>query len=268
MTALGAEAINPKRDIRRGVLLSLAIQGLLAYVFEYVAANFFIGDQLTGKAADGSAVSGYDAVAASSAPLGDMMKVIGDQMLGTPARRWRSFWPLTVILALIGTTLACLNTGCARQLRDGPGQGAAVDSGRAPRPDTRRRTGASGCWSSFRRIFGAYGALNVDNLTKITLASNYRHLPRLWPDQPQSRWWPSRAGRAPTCSSTPSCRCSDLAANLLMLAAVLYLGIHGGGASATDAKIALGIVLVWLIAGIIWLVANSASSRQPILARQ
>ena len=32
VTALGAEAINPKRDVRRAVLLSLAIQGLFAYL--------------------------------------------------------------------------------------------------------------------------------------------------------------------------------------------------------------------------------------------
>ena len=53
ITALGAEAKDPKRDIRRGVLLSLVIQGLMAYMFEYFAANYFIGDQLQGVAADG-----------------------------------------------------------------------------------------------------------------------------------------------------------------------------------------------------------------------
>jgi amino acid transporter len=39
-TALGAEAKNPKRDIPRGVLLSLVIQGLFAYLLEYFAANY------------------------------------------------------------------------------------------------------------------------------------------------------------------------------------------------------------------------------------
>ena len=41
VTALGEEAKNPKKDIARGVLLSLTIQGLVCYLFEYFAANYF-----------------------------------------------------------------------------------------------------------------------------------------------------------------------------------------------------------------------------------
>src|SRR5579885_3251374 len=81
-TAFGAEAVNPKRDIPRAVILALVIQGLLAYLFEYFAANFAIADTLTGKASDGSVIKGLDAAAASSAPIGDMIRLIGDSMLG------------------------------------------------------------------------------------------------------------------------------------------------------------------------------------------
>jgi len=63
VTALGGEAINPKRDVRRAILLSLAIQGGVAYVIEYVAANFFVN---TGTV-PGSG-GGYAAAAASGAP--------------------------------------------------------------------------------------------------------------------------------------------------------------------------------------------------------
>ena len=38
VTAFGAEAINPKKDIRRAILLSLLIQGVFVYLFEYFAA--------------------------------------------------------------------------------------------------------------------------------------------------------------------------------------------------------------------------------------
>ena len=38
-TALGAEARNPKRDIPRGVILSLVIQAVIFYFLEYFAAN-------------------------------------------------------------------------------------------------------------------------------------------------------------------------------------------------------------------------------------
>src|SRR5258708_25939204 len=44
-TALAAEAKNPRRDIPRGVILSLVIQGLFAYLFEYFSANYALVDK-------------------------------------------------------------------------------------------------------------------------------------------------------------------------------------------------------------------------------
>ena len=46
VTAFGSEAINPKKDIRKAILLSLVIQGVFAYLFEYFAANYFVSTQL------------------------------------------------------------------------------------------------------------------------------------------------------------------------------------------------------------------------------
>ena len=43
VTALGAEAIHPEKDIKRGVLISLAIQGGICYLIQYFAANFAVG---------------------------------------------------------------------------------------------------------------------------------------------------------------------------------------------------------------------------------
>src|SRR5260370_29642869 len=43
VTALGAEAIKPETDIKKGVLLSLIIQAGICYLFEYFAANFAVG---------------------------------------------------------------------------------------------------------------------------------------------------------------------------------------------------------------------------------
>jgi APA family basic amino acid/polyamine antiporter len=267
ITALGAEAKDPKRDIRRGVLLSLVIQGLIAYMFEYFAANYFIGDQLTGVAADGkTAISGYDAVAASSAPLGDMIKVIGDQMLGHTGTALAIILAVTVILALIGTTLACLNT--AVRISYVMGKDGELPSvlgllhGQYATPHW-------GIWILVvvSAIFGAYGVLNVDNLTRITLASNFgtflvyglTNLIAL------IAFWGRPSASMLKHTIVPVL---GLAANLLMLLAVLYLGIHGGGASATDAKVALGIVVVWLVAGVVWMVGRSAHTQQPILVRQ
>jgi len=83
-TAFAAEAKNPKRDIPRAVIIALVVQGLFAYLIEYFAANFATSSALTGTAADGSTVTGLDAAAASSAPMGDLIQVIGDRVALRP----------------------------------------------------------------------------------------------------------------------------------------------------------------------------------------
>ncbi|HVR03664.1 MAG TPA: APC family permease [Polyangia bacterium] len=102
VTSMGEEAKNAKRDIPRAVLLSLGIQGLVCYLFEYFAANYFLN-------------SGYNmpAAAASGAPIGDMMVMVGTWLFGSysAGRAFMLVEAFTVFLALIGTTLACLNTG-------------------------------------------------------------------------------------------------------------------------------------------------------------
>jgi amino acid transporter len=102
VTAMGEEAKNPKKDIGRAVLLSLAIQGAVCYLFEYFAANYFLN-------------SGYTIsnAGASGAPIGDMMTLVGTWAFGSPAAG-KAFMLIeagTVFLALIGTTLSCMNTG-------------------------------------------------------------------------------------------------------------------------------------------------------------
>ncbi|HKV55516.1 MAG TPA: APC family permease [Candidatus Binataceae bacterium] len=100
VTALGEEAKNPKKDIPRGVLLSLTIQGLVCYLIEYFAANYFLSDAYSLSAAKSSA-----------APLGDMMVIVGNALLGGHGQFFMMIEALTVFLALIGTTLSCINTG-------------------------------------------------------------------------------------------------------------------------------------------------------------
>jgi len=99
---MGEEARNAKRDIPRAVLLSLLIQGLVCYLFEYFAANYFLNQGYT--LADAGA---------SGAPLGDMMVLVGTWLFGSYAagRAFMLIQAATVFLALIGTTLSCLSTG-------------------------------------------------------------------------------------------------------------------------------------------------------------
>jgi APA family basic amino acid/polyamine antiporter len=101
VTAMGGEAKNAKRDVPIAVITSLLVQGLFCYLIEYFAANYFLNSGYTMQSAAGSA-----------APIGDMMIVVGDALLGAGRGRiFMLFEGITVFLALIGTTLSCINTG-------------------------------------------------------------------------------------------------------------------------------------------------------------
>ena len=102
VTAMGEEAKNAKRDVPRAVLLSLGIQGILCYLIEYFAASYFLNKGYT-----------LTNAGASGAPLGDMMVIAGTWMFGSykAGRAFMLVQAFTVFLALIGTTLSCINTG-------------------------------------------------------------------------------------------------------------------------------------------------------------
>lgn len=101
VTSMGGEAKNPTKHIPIAVIASLLIQGLICYLFEYFAANYFLN-------------SGYSMANASTsaAPVGDMMIIVGDALLGQGHGKYFMLAEaFTVFLALIGTTLSCMNTG-------------------------------------------------------------------------------------------------------------------------------------------------------------
>jgi amino acid transporter len=101
VTAMGGEAKNPTKHIPIAVIASLLIQGLICYLFEYFAANYFLNSGYSMQSAAGSA-----------APIGDMMIIVGDALLGQGHGKYFMLAEaVTVFLALIGTTLSCMNTG-------------------------------------------------------------------------------------------------------------------------------------------------------------
>ena len=102
ITSMAHEAKNPKKDVGRAVMLSLVIQGAICYMFEYFAANYLMHNGYTiGNAG------------ASTAPIGDLMVLTGSWLFGSYAagKTFMIVQAATVFLALIGTTLACMNTG-------------------------------------------------------------------------------------------------------------------------------------------------------------
>ena len=101
VTAMGGEARNAKRDVPIAVIVSLLVQGVFCYLFEYFAANYFLNSGYTMQNAAGSA-----------APIGDMMVVVGDALFGQGhGRTFMLVEAFTVFLAIVGTTLSCINTG-------------------------------------------------------------------------------------------------------------------------------------------------------------
>jgi len=101
VTSMGGEARNPTKHIPIAVISSLLIQGLVCYLIEYFAANYFLNSGYTMQHAS-----------ASAAPIGDMMIIVGDKLLGHGNGKYFMLAEaFTVFLALIGTTLSCMNTG-------------------------------------------------------------------------------------------------------------------------------------------------------------
>jgi amino acid transporter len=100
VTSMGGEAKNPKRDVPIAVITSLLVQGAFCYLIEYFAANYFLNSGYTMQSASGS-----------SAPIGDMMVILGNSFFGQGGGRvFMLVEAFTVVLALIGTTLSCMNT--------------------------------------------------------------------------------------------------------------------------------------------------------------
>ncbi len=101
VTAMGGEAKNPKRDVPIAVITSLLVQGAFCYLIEYFAANYVLNSGYTMQSATGSA-----------APIGDLMIVVGNAIFGPGGgRTFMLIQAFTVFLAIIGTTLSCMNTG-------------------------------------------------------------------------------------------------------------------------------------------------------------
>lgn len=250
ITAFGAEAKNPDRDIKRGVLLSLAIQGCLAYLFEYFAANYVIG----GATIKAGKLTGYAAAAADGAPIGTIMQTIGNQMLGGTGQILALLMAFTVLLALVGTTLACLNSGVRITYAMSKDKEMPSILGLL---HGKFATPHAGIWilAAVSAVFGIYGVKSVDALTQITLASNtgtflvygFTCLITIVAFASHKDKHPIKHYVIPGLG---------MLMNIAELAGILVLAIMAGGAMATNVYIALGIVVIWIVIGAVWVAVN------------
>jgi amino acid transporter len=260
-TALAAEAKNPKRDIPRGVILSLVIQGLFAYLLQYFAANYALSDRLV--SADGS-LKGIAAAAASGAPIGDMAIQLGDAFLGGNGFAFMLVIAFTVAIAILGTTLAAVNTGVrisfamAQDAEMPDIMGLLHDKYATPFWGVVIMTVVNGVVATV----GVMGGVMA--LTGITLASNLGTFVLY----------------ALICGLTYVAFAGDkgfnfikhalvpflgLIVNVVMVLAIFVIGILSGGVTAQSTYLALGISAAWLILSVVYFVVTSLRSGRSIV---
>jgi basic amino acid/polyamine antiporter, APA family len=101
-SSLAAETVVPRRDIPRGTVLSLLLQGLFSYLLAYAAFNLAIS---------GEGVSGIQAVAAGGAGLAGLVVQIGDALLAGNGFALMLVLSITCGIVLFGLILAAINMG-------------------------------------------------------------------------------------------------------------------------------------------------------------
>ncbi len=264
-TALAAETKDPTRNIPRAVILSLVIQGAFAYLFEYFGANFMLSDKLTGVDAHKAAVTGMDAAAASSAPIGDMAILVGNTVLHGIGFGLMITIAVTVVIALLGTTLSCINTAARVSYamskdREMP-ELLGLLHGKFASP-------ARAIWALMvvSCVIAVIGVKSVVGLTGITLASNFGTfalygLTCLWTlvafaGEPGSSFVKHRV--VPVLG---------LVANVGMLVSIIYLYIIGGADSKTEAYICFGIALAWAALSALYVIMNSIRRGHPLIGK-
>jgi basic amino acid/polyamine antiporter, APA family len=257
-TALAAEAKNPGRDIPRAVMFSLIIQAVIFYFLEYFATNFFISD-----AYKNSGGTGFAAAFSSGAPIGEMAQMIGNQLLGGYGTAFATILAVTVVIALIGTALSCLNTGVRVTYAMGKDTELPVIFGflhgkyRTPHVGVIVLTVISA-------VIGSYGVLSVDKLTQVTLVSNIGTF--LLYGMTCIVCLVAFAGvKKRSLYNSIIAPVLGAVLNVGMLAGVIYYSIVGGGSTQVDTLIAMGFSLAWLVVGFGYLYVRKLRTGEPIL---
>ena len=204
------------------------------------------------------------AAAASGAPIGDLVKLIGNALLGGNGFALMIIIALTVAMAILGTTLAAINTAvrisfAMAQDNEMPEVLGALH-GKYATPHT-------GVWIlvAVSAVIGSIGLINVTALTGITLASNigtfalYGLICGLT--------FVAFAGRSEFHSVKHAViPALGIIGNLAMLIAILGIGLTTPGVSSAATRLALGITIAWGLVSAVYLIWNSRQRGRPIVA--
>jgi APA family basic amino acid/polyamine antiporter len=266
-TALGAEAKDARKSVPLGVIWSLIIQGLFAYLIEYFAANFALSDKLVYQATEAGKTVTYTGMAAaakSQAPIGDMVRLFGDTLLHGLGFGLAVTMAVTVALAVLGTTLACINTGvrvsyAMAKDREMP-ELMSLMHGKFATPHT-------GVWilTIVSAIIGAIGVYSTVVQTGIGIASNLGTfvlymLICVW------TIIAFNGRKEKNHLLHMLIPILGFVANLVMIVTIFYLAFVAGGDSAKEGYIALGFAGVWAIISAIYVVVNSARTGRKMMA--
>ena len=192
-----------------------------------------------------------------------MAKIIGNQMLGGNGIVLAVVLAATVVIALIGTTLSCLNTGVRVTYAMGKDTEMPAVFGflhgqfRTPHFGVIILTVLSAA-------IGSYGVLSADNLTQVTLVSNIGTF--LLYGMTCIICIIAFAGVAGrSVFNTIVAPLLGAILNVGMLIGVLYFAISGGGSAQTDTIIAGVVSVAWLVLGFAYLFIRQATQGVAIL---
>ena len=249
VTAFTSEAKNPK-DVPKAIILSLVIQGAFAYLLGYYGLQAYMNSQY-----------GFPAAAVSNAPLGDIIIQSVNSLFGGGGFVIMLVVASIVATAILGTTLSCMNTGVRVTY-------AISRDTEIPEPlgklNPRYGTPAIGIWvmTLVSAGIGAFGVLSLTNLTAITLLSNFGTFLLYGITCVVAMIALSKERRSVLTKYVIPI--AGLAANVVMLVAVIWLGVVGGGATQTAAFMALAIAAIFMAVGFAYFALNSRSKESRL----
>src|SRR5664280_3312956 len=198
-------------------------------------------------------------------PIGDMIRQIGDTLLGGTGFPLVIILAATVLVALIGTTLACLNTGVRITYVMGRDKEVPGILGMLHFRHATPHYGVIAL-AIVSAVLGGYAVLSTDNLLQITLASNTGTF--LVYGMTNAIVLVAFGGvHKRNIIKHVIVPVAGLVANIAMLAAVVIMSVSAGGSTQTDTLIALAFVGAWIVVGAVWLLVNSAGSKKSLLVK-
>jgi basic amino acid/polyamine antiporter, APA family len=248
-TALSAETKDAGKTIPKAIILSLLIQGVFAYLIEYFAGSYMISDKLVNVAGKVT-TTGMAAAAASSAPLGDLVKLLGDSIVPGIGFGLMITMAVTVAIAILGTTLSAMNT--AMRITAGMSDDRELPSGLSfIHPNFRTPHMALVALVVAVSVIAIIGVQSVVGLTGIALASNFGTFILYG----LTCVWTIIAFKGRKDFNTlkhaliPSL---GVVVNLLMLVAIVYLYATGNADAKAEAKICFLLAGGWAVIALIY----------------